>query len=75
MASIEEEQFNKPRWIDMLTMRRGPLTKYVNAQFAARLVETMDTGILILVAPACSELKKMMAHTVQLDRLRKADRP
>ena len=73
--SLEDEQYNKPRWIDTSTMICDPLTKHGHEQFAARLVSTMDTGILNLVASASSELKKMRAQKARLDRIRGADRP
>ena len=73
--SLEDEQYNNPRWIDTSTMICGPLTKHGHEQFAARLVSTMDTGILNRVASASSELQKMRAQKVRLDRIRGADRP
>ena len=71
--SLEDEQYNKPRWIDTSTMICDPLTKHGHEQFAARLVSTMDTGVLNLVASASSELKKMRAQKARLDRIRGAD--
>ena len=55
--SLEDEQYNKPRWIDTSTMICDPLTKHGHEQFAARLVSTMDTGILNQAASASSERK------------------
>ena len=71
--SLEDEQYNKPRWIDTSTMICDPLTKHGHEQFASRLVSTMGTGILNLVASASSELKKMRAQKARLDRIRGAD--
>ena len=71
--SLEDEQYNKPRWIDTSTMICDPLTNHGHEQFAARLVSTMDAGILNMVASASSELKKMRAQKARLDRIRGAD--
>ena len=48
-----------------------PLTKHGTEQFSNRLVDTMETAILNLVASASSELKKMRAQKARLDRIRK----
>ena len=48
-----------------------PLTKHGMEQCSNRLVDTMETGILDLVAAASSELKKMRARKARLDRTRK----
>ena len=60
---------NKLRWIDTSAMICDPLTKYGNELFASRLVETMETGRLDLVATASSELKKMRQHNIRLNRI------
>ena len=54
-------------------MTCDPLTKHGHEQVASRLVSTMDTGILNLVASASSELKKMRAQKARMDRIRGAD--
>ena len=64
--SIEEEQYNKPRWIDTSAMIVDPLTKHGNDAFTSRLVKTTDMGLLDLTASAPSELRTMKAQTVRL---------
>ena len=66
--SIEENQFDKPRWIDTSTMLCDPLTKYGNEAFPQRLVKTMETGILDLTPTVTSELKKMRQQKARLER-------
>ena len=66
---ITEEQYNKPRWIDTLSMICDPLTKYGNEKFAARLVKTMTTGVLDLTADPSSVLKKMTQQRARMNKI------
>ena len=71
--SIEEDQFNKPRWIDTSTMICDPLTKHGNEAFSQRLVDTMQTGRLDLKATAASEIKKMRQQKARLNKITKVE--
>ena len=64
----EENQFDKPRWIDTSTMLCDPLTKYGNEAFSQRLVKLMETGQLDLVPTVSSELKKMKQQKARLEK-------
>ena len=71
--AIEEDQYNKPRWIDTSPMICDPLTKHGNNSLASRLVKTLQTGWLDLTASASSELKKMRQQKARLDKIVKDD--
>ena len=71
--SIEEDQYNKPRWIDTSTMTCDPLTEHGSDAFTSRPVETMRTGYLDLIATAGSELKKIRQQKARLDKIVKDD--
>ena len=66
--AIEEDQVDKPRWIDTSAMVCDPLTKYGNEAFSSRLVDCMATGVLDLTPTVSSELKKMRAQKVRMDK-------
>ena len=70
---IEEDQFDKPRWIDTSTMICDPLTKHGNDAFAQRLVNTMQTGRLDLKATAASEIKKMRQQKARMNKIPKVE--
>ena len=65
---MEEDQSEKPRWIDTSAMICDPLAKYGNEAFSSRLVECMESGILDLTPTVTSELEKMRAHKVRIDK-------
>ena len=67
---IDEEQTDKPRWIDTSAMICDPLTKTGPANFAERLRKTMQTGVLNLIPTVKSQLRKIQQ---QKARLRKID--
>ena len=66
--SIEQDRYDKPRWIDTPTMICDPLTKYGNEAFSQRLVKLMATGDLDLVPTVASELKKMRTQKARLEK-------
>ena len=71
--SIEDDQYDRPRWIDTSTMICDCLTKFGNEHFARPLTLTMETGILDLTPTANSQLKKMRQQRARLDRILKKD--
>ena len=71
--SIEEQQYDKPRWIDTSVMICDCLTKFGNEQFARPLITTMETGVIDLTPTPGSQLKKMRAQKARLDKIMKAD--
>ena len=73
--AITEAQHDKPRWVDTSAMIAGPLTKFGNEQFAARLVSTMETGWLDLDASASSQLRKMRQQKLRMARIINDGRP
>ena len=66
--SIEEDQYDKPRWVDTSAMICDPLTKYGNETFSSRVVRTMETGYLDLNATVSSELKKMRQQKLRMEK-------
>jgi len=66
--SITEQQTDKPRWIDTSAMLCDPLTKQGNANFASRLVQTMETGWFDFEGTPESQLKKLKQQKARADR-------
>ena len=64
---IEENQTDKPRWIDTSAMICDSLTKAGNEKFKERLVQTMQTGYFDLTASPESQLKKMKQQKVRME--------
>ena len=70
---ITDQQFNKPRWIDTTTMIVDPLTKFGGPSFESRLVKTMMTGWLDLVATPESTLRKMQQQKLRMNKILSKD--
>ena len=71
--SIEEDQCDKPRWIDTSVMICDCLTKFGNEHFARPLITAMGSGVMDLTPTASSQLKKMRQQKARLDKILKTE--